>query len=94
MLELRDIHTYYGDSHILQGVSLEVKTGSLVALVGRNGVGKTTLVHSIMGFHPAPPGTDFVQRAGHHPRTGGTDSPGRGWDRAPGAAHFPLPVGP
>jgi branched-chain amino acid transport system ATP-binding protein len=50
MLELRDVHTYYGKSYILQGVSLEVKRGSLVALLGRNGMGKTTTISSIMGF--------------------------------------------
>ncbi len=53
MLRIVDIHTYYGDSHVLQGVSLEVARGSVVALLGRNGVGKTTLIRSIVGFTPA-----------------------------------------
>ena len=53
MLELRDVHTYYGESHILHGVSLEVKEGTVVALLGRNGMGKTTTIRSIMGFTPA-----------------------------------------
>ncbi len=52
MLELVDIHTYYGESHVLQGVSLKVDEGSVVALLGRNGMGKTTIVHSIIGFTP------------------------------------------
>ena len=52
MLSVRDIHTYYGDSYILQGVSLELKPGQVVALLGRNGVGKTTLVRSIIGLTP------------------------------------------
>lgn len=52
MLKVSDIHTYYGESHVLQGVSLEVKEGQVVTLVGRNGVGKTTTVHSIIGFTP------------------------------------------
>lgn len=52
MLEVRDIHTYYGDSYILQGVSVRVPESSLVAILGRNGVGKTTLMHSIIGFAP------------------------------------------
>ena len=52
VLTVDDIHTYYGDSHILQGVSLEVAAGTVVALLGRNGAGKTTLVRSIMGFTP------------------------------------------
>jgi branched-chain amino acid transport system ATP-binding protein len=50
MLELVDIHTYYGESYILQGISLEVKEGSVVALMGRNGMGKTTTIRSIIGF--------------------------------------------
>lgn len=52
MLQLFDIHTYYGDSYILQGVSLKVKTASLVALLGRNGMGKTTTINSIVGLYP------------------------------------------
>ncbi len=57
MLELADIHTYYGDSYVLQGVSLKVEKGSVVALLGRNGMGKTTTIHSIMGFTPPRRGT-------------------------------------
>lgn len=53
MLELRDIHTYYGDSYVLQGVSLTVEPGEVVTLLGRNGVGKTTMIRSIVGFTPA-----------------------------------------
>jgi branched-chain amino acid transport system ATP-binding protein len=52
MLVVDDIHTYYGDSYVLQGVSLSVQAGAVVALLGRNGVGKTTLVRSIMGLTP------------------------------------------
>ncbi len=50
MLEVKDVHTYYGDSHILQGVALTVPGGHVMAVLGRNGVGKTTLVHSIVSF--------------------------------------------
>ncbi|HEY48752.1 MAG TPA: ABC transporter ATP-binding protein [Dehalococcoidia bacterium] len=57
MLQLNDIHTYYGDSHILQGVSLKVDEGSIVALLGRNGVGKTTVIRSIIGLTPPRQGT-------------------------------------
>jgi branched-chain amino acid transport system ATP-binding protein len=53
MLRIVDIHTYYGDSYVLQGVSLDVAKGAVVALLGRNGVGKTTLIRSIVGFTPA-----------------------------------------
>jgi branched-chain amino acid transport system ATP-binding protein len=52
MLTVDDIHTYYGDSHILQGVSLKVGQGEAVALLGRNGVGKSTTIKSIIGFTP------------------------------------------
>ncbi len=53
MLEIRDIHTYYGYSYVLQGVSLTADEGSVVSLLGRNGAGKTTLIRSIIGFTPA-----------------------------------------
>jgi len=52
MLRLEDVHTYYGSSHILQGVSFEVSKGKCVALLGRNGAGKTTTIHSIAGLTP------------------------------------------
>jgi branched-chain amino acid transport system ATP-binding protein len=52
MLAIKDIHTYYGDSYILHGVSLTVSKGSVVALLGRNGAGKTTTLKSIMGVVP------------------------------------------
>jgi branched-chain amino acid transport system ATP-binding protein len=50
MLEVKDIHSYYGKSHILQGVSMDLNEGELVCLLGRNGVGKTTTLKSIMGL--------------------------------------------
>jgi len=49
VLEVRDIHSYYGKSHILHGVTLDLKEGELVCLLGRNGVGKSTTLKSIMG---------------------------------------------
>jgi branched-chain amino acid transport system ATP-binding protein len=52
MLELRNVHSYYGRAHVLQGVSINVPAGTLVALLGRNGMGKTTLIRSIMGTAP------------------------------------------
>ena len=57
MLEVEDIHTYYGRSHVLQGVSLTVPDRAVIVVLGRNGVGKTTLVHSIIGFNPPRSGT-------------------------------------
>ena len=53
MIELRDVHAYYGESHILHGMSLRVETGTVATLVGRNGVGKTTTLRTIMGIVPA-----------------------------------------
>lgn len=56
MLEVQGIHTYYGLSHILFDVSLEVKKGQVVCLLGRNGAGKTTTFRSIMGLTPPSQG--------------------------------------
>jgi branched-chain amino acid transport system ATP-binding protein len=53
LLEVEGIHTYYGDSHVLQGVSFAVESGQVVGLLGRNGVGKTTTLQSILGL-PVP----------------------------------------
>jgi branched-chain amino acid transport system ATP-binding protein len=50
LLALEDVHTYYGEAHILQGVSLAVREGEIVTLIGRNGAGKTTTLRSIMGI--------------------------------------------
>jgi branched-chain amino acid transport system ATP-binding protein len=52
LLEVHEIHTYYGDAQILEGVSFSVAQGVCVAILGRNGVGKTTLARSLMGFTP------------------------------------------
>lgn len=52
MLVLDDVHTYYGESHVLQGMSLTVEPGQIVSLLGRNGVGKTTTLRTIMGLAP------------------------------------------
>lgn len=52
MLEVEGLHSFYGAAHVLHGVSLTVRDGEVVALLGRNGMGKTTLVRSIMGLRP------------------------------------------
>jgi branched-chain amino acid transport system ATP-binding protein len=50
MLTIEDLHTYYGPSHVLQGVSLRLETGAVGAVLGRNGVGKSTTMKTIMGL--------------------------------------------
>jgi branched-chain amino acid transport system ATP-binding protein len=64
-LEIQQLHTYYGKSHILHGIDLEVGEGELVTLLGRNGAGKSTTLRSIMGMTPAREG---------HIRVFGTES--------------------
>ena len=71
LLAVEDLHTYYGEAHILQGVSLHLEEGEVVTLIGRNGAGKTTTLRSIMGI--ARPtrgrvtlrGEDVTRRAPH-----------------------------
>ena len=62
LLEIDEIHTYYEHSHILQGVSLQAESGRVTALLGRNGVGKTTLIRSVIGF--TPPRTGRIRFSG------------------------------
>ncbi len=57
MLEVCELHGYYGSSHVIQGVSLRVANGEFLAIVGRNGAGKSTLMHNIIGFLPPRRGT-------------------------------------
>ena len=61
ILEVQDIHTYYGDAYVLQGLSLQLEQGQILGLLGRNGVGKTTLVNSIVGFNPPRRGKIFFK---------------------------------
>jgi branched-chain amino acid transport system ATP-binding protein len=61
MLKLVDVHTYYGESYVLQGISLEVRKGTIVALLGRNGMGKTTTINSIIGFTPTRRGEIYFK---------------------------------
>jgi branched-chain amino acid transport system ATP-binding protein len=62
MLAVKDLHAYYGRAHILQGVSLEARAGEVVALLGRNGAGKSTAMKAIMGL--VPPAAGEVSLAG------------------------------
>ena len=63
VLEAEDLHTFYGKSHILHGVGLEVREGEIVTLLGRNGAGKTTTLRSLVGL--TPPRNGVVQIFGH-----------------------------
>ena len=60
MLSLRDVSTSYGDAPVLHGVTLEVEAGQTIALMGRNGVGKTTLLRTVMGLLPVRGGSVHV----------------------------------
>ena len=62
MLEVRDLHAYYGKSHILQGVNMEVRPGEIVSLLGRNGVGRSTTIKAIMGEVPPEGSITFKDR--------------------------------
>jgi len=61
MLEIDNIHAYYGTSHILHGISLTINQGELVALLGRNGAGKTTTLRTVMGLVSARQGQIFYK---------------------------------
>jgi branched-chain amino acid transport system ATP-binding protein len=61
MLEVREIHSYYGKSHILFGISLEVSKGKIVGLMGRNGAGKSTTLKSMIGIVPPQSGSLLFQ---------------------------------
>jgi branched-chain amino acid transport system ATP-binding protein len=60
MLELADVHSFYGHAHVVHGVSISVARGEVVALLGRNGMGKTTTIRSIMGLSPPRVGAGTI----------------------------------
>ena len=61
MLQVKELNQYYGGSHILRGVSFEARIGEVTCLLGRNGVGKTTLLKCLMGIIPARSGSVLWQ---------------------------------
>jgi branched-chain amino acid transport system ATP-binding protein len=61
LLEARELHTYYGASHVLHGVSFSISEGEMVALMGRNGMGKTTTIRSVLGLTPPRAGSVLVR---------------------------------
>ena len=84
MLEIQDLHTYYGDSYVLQGVSLSVARSQVIGILGRNGMGKTTLIRSIIGFTPPRRGRVIFKE---------TDITGSTADRAVGLGMGLVPQG-
>jgi len=84
MLEIQDVHTYYGDSYVLQGVSLSVARSQVIGILGRNGMGKTTLIRSIIGFTPPRRGRIVFKE---------TDITGSTADRAVGLGMGLVPQG-
>ena len=90
MLEVQNIHQYYGGSHILRDVSLSATQGQVTVLLGRNGVGKTTLLKSLMGLVPIKSGSVTLggqDRAMPSPM----NAPQRAWVMCRKAAKF-LPA--
>ncbi len=91
MLSVSNLNQYYGGSHILRDLSFEVPMGQVTTLLGRNGVGKTTLLKTLMGLVPAKTGSVSlngadISGAASHARVRAGD-----WLRAPGARDFPAP---
>ncbi len=81
MLEVDDLHAYYGKSHILQGVTFQVGAGEIVSLLGRNGAGRSTTVKTIMGSCPRSAASVFAARASTACRR--TRSRASGWATSP-----------
>ncbi len=69
MLELKDVNQYYGGSHILRNISLDAKIGEITVVLGRNGVGKSTMLKSIMGVVPIKTGSITLDGAAIHKDT-------------------------
>ena len=84
-IHIRDLHTWYGESHILHGINVDVKRGEVVTLLGRNGAGRTTTLRALMGLTGKRTGairvndTETIQMAPHQiARLGAGDAQGQG----------------
>ena len=90
LLTVSEIHTYYGDSYVLQGVSLTLRKGQIAAILGRNGMGKTTLIRSVAGLTP-PRNGDIIYRGQIAARPAALrHCASRHCHRAAGQANLPL----
>ena len=74
VLELDGVETYYGSIQALKGISIEVREGEIVTLIGANGAGKSTTLRSINGLNHPAQRHDLVRRPQHHPRCARTTS--------------------
>ena len=93
MLQIDNLHVHYGESSILHDVTLEVPPGKVVCLMGRNGVGKTTLIKSIMGLLRPRAGRILLSGADMTHWSPSRARPGRHRLRAAGPRHLPAPHG-
>ena len=66
LLSVRDVHTYYGDSYVLHGLSLELAAGRIICILGRNGMGKTTLIRTVAGLTPPRRGEVIFEGRAFH----------------------------
>ena len=83
MLSIEGLNTHYGASHILQGVDLELPQGRISAVLGRNGVGKTTMVKTIMGLVSPSGGRVHARRHRHHRLAAAPRGARRAWPTCP-----------
>ena len=95
LLEAKELHTYYGASHILHGIDFHIRQGEGIALMGRNGMGKTTLLKTLMGLIRARGGALPTQWTRRCRRLCQPLLPPRQWpkDRPRRSARVPGPLG-
>ena len=93
LLELEDVHAYYGNIHALMGISLKVEQGEIVALIGANGAGKTTTLRSISGLLRPRKGKVLLEGKDDRPPARAHRAPGRPGPGARRPGHLPRPHG-
>ena len=88
MLQVSELNQYYGGSHILRGVSFEAVAGEVTCLLGRNGVGKTTLLRCLMGLIPVKGGEVRLAGKEHHSSVNRTSGCSPAWPMFRRGARF------